>query len=497
MNRKKFERGAGILMPISSLPSKYGIGTLGKEAYRFADWLKLAGQKYWQVLPVGPTGFGDSPYQSFSAFAGNPYFIDLDILVEDGLISENELLSIKWCDTEDKVNYSYIFANRFAVLKKAFQNSNHRDTEEYRQFVDSNSYWLQDYSLFMALKEHFHNCDWTGWDDDIRLRNSEAVDRYSSELSEQIDFWKFCQYIFYKQWNKLKRYVNELGIKIIGDVPLYVALDSADAWANGELFDMDELRRPVNVAGVPPDYFSQDGQLWGNPLYNWKRMEEDGFSWWRKRIEALSKLYDVIRIDHFIGIARYYAIPMGSSNAINGMWKEGPARKLTEVINDSVGEARIIAEDLGVIMPEVRELMENSGWPGMKVLLFAFDSGPTNEYLPHNYKTDNCVLYGGTHDNDTIVGYINKLSDDRLKQILEYLSISDKKDIPRALIKAGYASIASLSVFQMQDVLGLDDSARMNTPAVLGDNWSWRMLPHMLSDEDAKWLSENVYRYNR
>ncbi len=493
----KLIRGAGILMPISSLPSPYGIGTLGKEAYRFADWLCEAGQRYWQVLPVGPTSFGDSPYQSFSAFAGNPYFIDLDTLIEEGLI-DRECVSEAGADgEEDRVDYSRLFDSRFKILKKAYGRSGHKGEREYISFCEKNSFWLDDYALFMALKEHFDNRSWTEWDEDIRFRRADRVAFYRESLAYEIDFWRFCQYKFFEQWGRLKKYVNERGIKIIGDIPLYVSLDSADVWACNHLFEMDERRRPVCVAGVPPDCFSEDGQLWGNPIYNWEAMEREHFDWWRKRMNSCAALYDVIRIDHFIGIVRYYAIPADSVNAKTGEWRTGPGRKLTDIISDSVGDASIIAEDLGVIVPPVRELIEETGWPGMKIFEFAFDGQPYNEYLPHNYKNPNCVLYAGTHDNDTIKGFVDKAYDHQKAQVMDYIGAGDISEIPRRMIQAAYMSIADAVIIQMQDVLELGTEARMNTPSTIGANWQWRARLEQIDHNDAAWLRKYAGIYGR
>lgn len=490
-------RGAGILMPISSLPSKYGIGTLGEEAYRFADWLCEAGQKYWQVLPVGPTSFGDSPYQSFSAFAGNPYFIDLDVLVKEGLLEEKSIAAISWSESDAKVDYSRMFIYRFEILKEAFKKSAHRDKKEYISFCADNSFWLDDYALFMALKEHFDNRSWTEWDEDIRSRRDDRVEYYKKKLADEIDFQRFVQYKFFEQWSRLKQYVNERGIKIIGDIPLYVSLDSADVWANNHLFEMDEKRRPTCVAGVPPDCFSEEGQLWGNPIYDWRVMEQENFNWWRKRMTSCAALYDVIRIDHFIGIVRYYAIPAGSTNAKTGEWRTGPGKKLTDVIAECTAEAAVIAEDLGVIVPQVRELIEATGWPGMKIFEFAFDGQPYNEYLPHNFKSSNCVLYAGTHDNDTINGFVDTVYDYQKKQMLDYLGAADTDEIPRRMIQASYMSIADTVIIQMQDVLELGTEARMNTPSTIGDNWQWRTVADQIRQDDARRLRRLAYIYGR
>lgn len=398
------KRGAGLLLPISSLPSPYGIGTLGKEAYKFVDYLVEAGQKYWQVLPVGPTSYGDSPYQSFSAFAGNPYFIDLDYLVEEGLITKAQIKKFPWGDNAEYIDYATVYGSRFQILRMAFNNSTYAETKEYAQFEKDNEYWLDDYSLYMAVKFKFDNQEWSKWDYDIKARQPEAIDRYKEELKDDIAFWKFCQFKFFEQWNKLRVYANESGIEIIGDIPIYVAMDSADVWAHKDLFELDEDFEQINVAGVPPDAFSEDGQLWGNPLYNWNRMEECDFEWWKQRMASNSKIYDYIRIDHFIGVVNYYSIEAGCENAKEGVWRQGPGKKLTDAIDSAIGDAKIIAEDLGIVSPAVRELLAETGYPGMNIIEFAFDGGPTNSHLPHNYKP-NSLVYGGTHDNETVVGY--------------------------------------------------------------------------------------------
>ena len=403
-SEKKLERGAGLLLPISSLPSPYGIGTLGDAAYKFVDFLVKAGQKYWQVLPVGPTSYGDSPYQSFSAFAGNPYFIDLDYLVKEGLITKAQIKKFPWGDNEEYIDYATIYESRFQILRIAFENSEHKDSSEYRQFLEQNQYWLDDYSLYMAVKFSFESRGWQEWDRDIKLREPEALKRYQDELAEDIEFWKFCQYKFFEQWNNLRSYANESGIEMIGDIPIYVAMDSADVWAHKELFELDEDCEPINVAGVPPDAFSADGQLWGNPLYRWDKMEESGFEWWKQRMASNSKLYDYIRIDHFIGVVNYYSIEASCTNAKEGVWRIGPGKKLTDAIDSAIGDAKIIAEDLGIVSQPVRDLLAETGYPGMNIIEFAFDGTPENTHLPHNYKP-NSLVYGGTHDNETVAGF--------------------------------------------------------------------------------------------
>lgn len=494
--QKRFARAAGILMPISSLPSNYGIGTLGQAAYEFADFLKASGQAYWQVLPVCPTSFGDSPYQSFSAFAGNPYFIDLDILAEEGLLEKSEIEAYDWGDSLDKIDYAKMFEARFEVLRLAYARSQHHKSEDYIAFCESNRAELDDYCFYMALKFHFDNRDWLCWDDDIRLRKPRALKHYRALLEDDINFWWFIQYKFFEQWNKLKSYVNSLGIEIIGDIPIYVAMDSADAWANGDLFLLDSERRPIDVAGVPPDYFSATGQLWGNPIYDWERMEQDDFAWWRMRMRASAKLYDIVRIDHFIGIVRYYAIPYGNDTAINGEYRDGPGMKLIDAISNELGTARIIAEDLGVQLKSVERLLKKTGYPGMKVLVFAFDENPHNTFLPQYYDS-NCVVYGGTHDNDTIAGYFGARKPKQLRHAMAYLNVRRRADIPWAVIKLGYASVADTVIYQMQDYLGLGSEARINYPSTVGGNWEWRALPGQIDEQLAAKILELVEVYAR
>lgn len=495
--KQKIKRGAGILLPISSIPSPYGIGTFGEEAYHFVDQLEKAKQKYWQVLPVGPTSYGDSPYQSFSAFSGNPYFIDLDILIGEGLLEEEDVKTYDWGEDETDIDYALIYNNRFEVLRKAYKKSKHKRLKAYKQFCEENTYWLNDYSLYMSIKCKFENNEWSLWDDDIKYREPKAVARYEKELSDDIDFWKFCQYKFNEQWKKLKHYANQRGIKIIGDIPLYVAMDSADVWVHGRLFELDERKNPIHIAGVPPDAFSDTGQRWGNPLYDWEAMEQEDFSWWRERMKSNAALYDIIRIDHFIGVVRYYSIPSSCPTAMVGKWKKGPGAKLTNAIKESIGESEIIAEDLGLVVPSVRRLINKTGWPGMKILEFGFDGSASNDNLPHNYKTTNCIVYGGTHDNETLVGFFKNQKKAELAYLYDYLNINRKKDIPDAIIRLAYGSIANTAIFQLQDILHLDNSARMNLPGTLGGNWRWRMKKGEFTDEHAEKLAKLVEVYGR
>ena len=482
-------------MPVSSLPSKYGIGTLGKAAYDFVDDLVRAGQKYWQVLPIGPTSFGDSPYQSFSTYAGNPYFIDLDLLIEEGLLQRQEVEMIRWYEKEDQVSYELLWEYRYSVLKAAFERSDHEKTKEYRDFMEREKDWISSYSLYMACKEHFGNREWLSWKKDIRDRKMEALISYQVMLEKEIRFWEFVQYKFWQQWDRLHAYANEKGIQIIGDIPIYVALDSADVWVHPEQFLLDENHEPTVVAGCPPDAFSDEGQKWGNPIYDWERMEREDFAWWKKRIRAAARCYDVIRIDHFIGIVRYYKIPVNES-AKKGSFAWGPGLKLLKALDESIGEAKIIAEDLGVLVPEVGEVLQKSGYPGMKVLEFAFDGKRENPYLPHNYPK-NCVVYGGTHDNDTLEGYYDMLSKENRAYAMAYCQVKRKKKLTDAIIRIGYASVANTVIYQMQDILKKNNNARMNYPSTIGTNWRWRMKSQEFTTKKQKRLAKLANIYGR
>lgn len=492
---KRLKRGAGILLPVSSLPSPYGIGTFGKAAYEFVDKLKKAGQTYWQVLPIGPTSYGDSPYQSFSTFAGNPYFIDLDFLIEENILKKEDVEAYDWGSALDSVDYGKIYESRFKVLKKAFNNTKERESGEYKKFVSDNEEWLDDYALFMACKEHFGQKEWLLWNEDIKKRKPQAVAHYKNLLKENVEFWKYVQFKFYSQWKKLKKYANDNNISIIGDIPIYVALDSSDVWANPLQYQIDENLMPVDVAGCPPDIFSDYGQKWGNPLYDWDVMEKDGFAWWKKRMASAASMYDVIRIDHFIGIAKYYAIPVDKTPS-DGEYRLGPGKKLTDAIDEAIGDAQIIAEDLGVSMPEAKKLLQETDYPGMKVLQFAFDGHCSNEYLPHNHNK-NCVVYTGTHDNDTLIGYLDTLDSKGYKYLKAYTGCTDKKALALAIIRLAYVSVADTSVIQMQDALMLDNSARMNLPSTIGQNWKWRLKENEFGEKEIQKLFEMADVYSR
>lgn len=480
--QKPLKRGAGTLLAVSSLPSPYGIGSFSKAAYDFVDFLRKSGQRYWQVLPLGPTSFGDSPYQSFSAFAGNPYFIDLDTLIQEGLLTAEEVQHTFWGEEIDQVDYSVLNKNRFPILKKAFLRSRHRNTDEYRDFCVKHSEWLEDYTLFMSIKDSLGGVSWQKWPDELRLRESQALDDARAALSEDTQFWKFCQFYFYRQWERLKDYANRKGILIIGDMPIYVALDSADVWANHKLFQLNDSRMPTRVAGVSPDMFSETGQLWGNPLYDWDEMELSDFSWWRRRMRLYSELYDIIRIDHFIGITHYYSIPAEDDTALNGEWLYGPGEKLIAAISGEIKGTQIIAEDLGPEVPSAIRLRKKAGYPGMKLYQMAFDTDGSNENLPGYYDKDT-IVYGGTHDNDTIVGFMAGQKRRVLRFAREYLGVKTNKEILWAMIRTAYASSAAAVIFQMQDYLGLDSSARMNTPSTVGSNWKWRLEDGQITDE--------------
>ena len=476
------KRSCGILMPISSLPSPHGIGTLGAEARKFVDFLADAGQSWWQILPVGPTSYGDSPYQSFSAYAGNPYFVDLDLLCEDGLLTPAEVNSVNWGTDPAKVDYSAIYNSRFPLLHLAMERGWERDADKVAAFSEENASWLPDYALFMAVKRHFGMQSWTEWpDEDIRLRRPEAVARYQEELADDIRLFTYIQYLFFRQWEDLRSYAHEKGIGIIGDLPIYVAMDSADVWADPRAFQLDERNVPAEVAGVPPDYFTADGQLWGNPLYNWDAMKADGYTWWIRRIAGASRLYDILRIDHFRGLESYWAVPYGETTAKIGRWVKGPGMDLIGVLTEKFPNIQFIAEDLGYLTPEVRQLLEDSGLPGMKVLEFAFDSREAANYLPHTYPR-HCVCYAGTHDNATLMGWKDEAAPADIAMARQYLGLNDEEGFHWGVLRGGQSSVADLFVAQMQDYLGLGSEARMNTPGILGGNWQWRMLSGQITD---------------
>ena len=490
------KRSSGILMAVSSLPSPYGIGTLGQAAYDFADFLHAAGQRYWQMLPLGPTSYGDSLYQSFSAYAGNPYYIDPELLIADGLLTRSECSRCKWGGDPRYVDYGRIYEKRFDLLHKAYKRGWQRSGEAVAAFVEANERWLPDYALFMACKRHFGMKAWTEWPDDIRLRQEGAVEKYRALLREDVEFFTYLQYLFFQQWNRLRDYVHAQGIRIIGDLPIYVAMDSADVWAEPEMFQLDEHNVPTEVSGVPPDCFSEDGQLWGNPLYNYEAMAKDGFGWWIRRIGGAQKLYDVIRIDHFRGFESYWAIPYGETTAKNGRWVKGPGMSLVGVLTGWFRDLDFIAEDLGYPSPEVVQLLSDSGLPGMKVLEFAFDSRDPSDYLPHSCNF-NSICYTGTHDNAPLALWRTEADKADIAFAKKYLGLNDEEGFNAGIIRGGMSCQSRLFVAQMQDYLGLGKGCRMNTPGTSSGNWQWRMLSGEASKKLAKSIHETTRIYGR
>ncbi len=495
------KRSAGILLPITSLPSRYGIGCFSKSAYDFVDWLKEAGQTYWQILPLGPTSYGDSPYQSFSTFAGNPYFISLEALIEEGVLTEEECEEADFGSQLEDIDYEKLYQNRYPLLRKAYERSKVSENADYLRFVEENKWWLSDYALFMAVKDRFEGVAWTQWAEDIRLRWGFAMDYYRRELYFEIEFQQYMQFKFFEQWRQLKAYANQKGIALIGDIPIYVAMDSADTWAHPELFQLDEQNVPCAVAGCPPDGFSADGQLWGNPLYRWEYHKQTGYEWWVSRLAYCFRLYDVVRIDHFRGFDEYYSIPYGAESAKIGHWEKGPGIELFRCVEQRLGWHEVIAEDLGYVTDSVRQLVADSGFPGMKVLEFAFDSrdsGSANDYLPHNYM-ENSVAYTGTHDNETICGWFESISKAEQQMAREYLCdlYTPKELLYKAFIALVMRSNAKTCIIPMQDYLGCDNTCRINTPSTVGTNWRWRLTEEDLSKELQEEILGIAKRYGR
>jgi len=490
-------RSSGILLHISSLPSEYGIGTMGKEARKFVDFLVKANQTYWQVLPVGPTGFGDSPYQSFSAFAGNPYFIDIDSLIKEKLVKKSECDELFWGDSENEVDYGILYNNKHYVLHLAYDRFKENKPEEFIGFCEEQSNWLDDYALFMAIKDAYEGASWNVWPDVLKFRDPVAINAATREYEDIIGYYKFLQYYFRKQWFELKKYANDNGIKIIGDIPIYVSSDSADVWSKSKYFYLDGGLNPIEVAGCPPDAFSADGQLWGNPLFRWDVLKENEYDWWVDRIKGVFDLFDVLRIDHFRGFDEFFAIPAKDTTARNGQWKKGPGADLFKTIKEKLGEMDIIAEDLGYLTPTVYELLAEVGYPGMKVLQFAFDSGCDNEYLPHNYKSSNCIVYTGTHDNETSLGWMKNISKSTAAYAKEYMCLNKAEGYSWGMIRTAYQSIADTAIIPLQDVLSLGNEARMNFPSTQGTNWKWRMDKNALNAKLANRLSALCDCYGR
>lgn len=489
-------RSSGILMHLSSLPSDYGIGTMGKAAFEFIDFLEDAGQKNWQILPITPTSYGDSPYQSFSTFAGNPYFIDLDLLCEEGLLKKEEYEKQNFGIDDKKVDYQKIYELRFPLLRKAAQRF-YRELplQQLEDFKRKNKDWLYDYALFMALKSAHNGQSWIHWEDEFRLRKSDAIMQASKKWKDEIDFFIFLQYIFFKQWNKMKSYANKKGIQIIGDLPIYVAMDSADVWANPELFLLDENLNPTVVAGCPPDYFAETGQLWGNPIYQWDYMKKTGYEWWIRRIKAAVSTYDTVRIDHFRGFESFWAVPGKDKTAVNGTWEKGPGMDLFQKVQQ-LGNVSIIAEDLGLITQPVKDLLKDSGYPGMKVLQFAFTPEIESDYLPHRYD-HHCVCYTGTHDNNTLLGWLSELSESERTYVYQYTRSKTDQECIWNLIATAWASPADIAITTMQDLLELSSEARMNTPSISTGNWTWRAERGCFTKQLAKRINDLTKLYWR
>ena len=488
-------RKSGILMHITSLPGPYGIGSMGKCAYDFVDFLSKAGQAFWQILPLSPTGYGNSPYQSFSTFAGNHYLIDLDMLIEEGLLKPEEAAAVSWSKDEGRVDYGCLYDNRVAVLRLAYARFS--PDEAFYRYIRDNADWLEDYALFMSLKEKLHGKDWHCWSISLMRRIPEIIAGYRKELSDSIEFHYFLQYKFYQQWQALRSYANQKGIRIIGDLPIYVPLDSADIWANPQLFQLDGNCLPKLVAGCPPDYFTADGQLWGNPLYDWDKLKETNYAWWIRRLELASQMYDVVRLDHFRGFESYWAVPAGDKTAVRGSWKPGPGMDLIRAIQASPLELDFIAEDLGYLTPEVHRLQEQSGYPGMKVMQFAFDSRESADYLPHTY-SENSVCYTGTHDNPTMVQWFREAAPEDIALAKAYLGLNKEEGMVWGMIRGCMASVSKLCIIQMQDYLELDSSARMNLPGTLSpNNWTWRAPEGFITEDLTQQIFNITQRYGR
>ena len=477
------KRQSGVLMHISSLPGKYGIGSFGQSAYDFVDFLVRTKQRYWQILPLGTTSYGDSPYQSFSAFAGNTYFIDFDILIEEGLLDEADVKGADFGDDPRKVDYAKIFDARRPIMEKAvarFLKAD--DLSDYESFVEQNAAWLEVFAEYMAIKEHFDNLAWTEWPDEaIRRRDAASLASYREKLADKLTYHRVTQYLFFKQWLRLKAYANEHHIEIVGDMPIYVAADSADVWAQPHFFKTDAVGKPTCVAGCPPDEFSETGQLWGNPIYDWEAMDKDGYAWWIERLRESFKIYDIVRIDHVRGLESYWEVPAGSETSASGKWVKGPDYKLFAAVKEALGDLNIIAEDLGFMTDEVIELRERTGFPGMKILQFAFNPDDESIDSPH-LAPNNSVMYTGTHDNNTVLGWYKDEIDDATRQYMaQYTNRKEYETVPHAMLRTIFASVSFMAIATMQDLLELDSAARMNYPSTIGGNWTWRMTAEELN----------------
>ena len=484
-------------MHISSLPGPYGIGTLGENAYKFVDFLREAGQTYWQILPVCPTSYGDSPYQSFSTFAGNPYFIDFDLLEKDGYLAKADYEGIDWGSNEASVDFGMLYIKRHELFEKIQNYFEKKIPSDYKAFCEKNSFWLDDYALFMSVKDAHNGIAFLEWEEDIRMREPDAVKVWTEKCSHRIEYYKMLQYFFYRQWKRLKRYANAHGVKILGDVPIYVPVESADVWSNPDIFLLDEDYVPIEMSGCPPDVFSQEGQLWGNPVYNFEYMKKEGYSWWVSRFRQLFKLCDVVRVDHFRAFDSYYCIPKGAPNAKTGVWRKGPGMDFFKAVKDQLGDLPLVAEDLGDLTESVRELVRKTGYPGMKILQFAFNPADRSTYLPHNYDK-NCIVYPGTHDNNTVCGWYAGDADRQTRDFFRFYTSMRTDETPaRAMIRTAYASVADTAIAAMQDILELGAEARMNIPSTVGGNWAWRAREEQITGEKSRWLHKLADAFGR
>ncbi|WP_167619720.1 4-alpha-glucanotransferase [Maribellus sediminis] len=494
MNKRK----SGILLHITSLPGNDGIGTLGTEAYRFIDFLKESGQKLWQILPLGPAGAGNSPYQCYSAYAGNPLLIDTEVLIQEGLLAK-EVLDDRPAFIKKKVAFKKVEDWKYPVLNASFQHFRgkefHRYQDEYWRFLDEHSWWLNDYALFMAARKHFKGVEWGKWDESVKFREEKAIQQLSSELSDEINFQKYLQFVFFRQWHRLKAYANEKGVDIVGDVPLYVSGDSADVWANTDIFKLDEQLKPIEVGGVPPDYFSETGQLWGNPVFDWERLRKRDYDWWVARLHFNLRMFNCVRIDHFRGLESFWSIPATDTTAMNGSWLPAHGTNLLQILKGHLGDLPFIAEDLGIITPEVDKMRDDFDLPGMKVLQFAFTTDAANKDLPHNYDS-NFVVYTGTHDNDTTLGWLQALKPEEKAMLGKYVE-SPVENKLQQIVTMAFASVANIAIVPMQDVLELDSKSRMNTPGTATGNWEWRFYWSQLRQNQKKYLKDLTEKYNR
>ncbi len=496
---ERIERSSGLLMHISSLPNQYGIGTLGDEAFEFVDFLAEAKQRFWQILPTGPTGFANSPYQSYSIFAGNPLFISLSKLVAEGLLLEDELVKTAEGDTES-VDYDWVYGYKEILLRMAylrFKDEFHRWKDEYYKFIGEHAWWLTDYALFRALHTEYKTLkDWSEWKNDLKYKEEHAIAAALLMHDSEVNYIRFEQFLFFRQWFALKHYANSKGVLILGDLPLYVSYNSSDVWGNRDLFELDENAKMTQVGGVPPDYFSETGQLWGNPVFNWDRIAQRGYDWWMARMHFNLHMFNYVRIDHFRGLESFWSVPVGEETAINGTWVKAKGFEMLSLLQSQIGNLPIIAEDLGIITPQVDQLRNNFNLPGMKVLQFAYASDEACVHLPHNY-TNNFVVYTGTHDNDTTLGWLRNLSDEEQKNLALYFDITKKVQPIRSLIHAAWGSVANLAIMPMQDLLELDSKHRMNTPGIAEGNWTWRMDSKQLKMQHKEYLLNITKKYNR